>query len=127
MSYEKIKAEQPVLEKVFFAFSKEQFEEGKKKIGVTDNKKLLKGMCGAIGTKEGLKAMNEFYIQKTERIRKECTPQEVYSYEFWNHECDYICDDSEALQIVIDYFGKERVKKEVKRKRAYVSIDSLDD
>jgi len=126
MTYQEINSQQPVLEKVFFAFSNEQFAEGKKKIGVTDNKDLLKGFGGCFGTKQGLKDMADFYEDRAARIKNECSPQDVYEYEFGNHECSYTCDDSEAMEIVIDYFGKDRAK-EVQRKYGYRSIDSFQD
>ena len=62
--------------------------------------------------------MNELH----KRISKECIPQEVYNYEFDNHECSYVGDDEEAIKIVIDYFGAEKAK-DVNRKCAYFQID----
>ena len=51
-------------------------------------------------------------------MSEECDPQEVYDYEYSNHECSYVGDDTEAIEIVIAYFGKERAK-EVERKHSF--------
>lgn len=50
---------------------------------------------------------------KTEVVEN-CSPQEVYDYEFLNHECGWTGDDEEAIQIVLHYFGADRAR-EVKR------------
>ena len=47
-------------------------------------------------------------------VVENCSPQEVYDYEFLNHECGWTGDDEEAIQIVVHYFGVDRAK-EVKR------------
>ncbi len=122
--YTDIKKEQPTLENVFFAFSQKQFEEGLKKHNLK-REDIRKGFAGALGTQEGLNNMVKFYNEKSEKITKECKPQDVYNYEFINYECDYISDDQEAIQIVKDYFGIEGAKKIVRR-RAWVRLESLD-
>jgi len=50
----------------------------------------------------------------------------IYDYEFGNYECDYIGDDTEAIKLVVSYFGEERAKT-VKRKNgcAISNIDNL--
>lgn len=121
MTYQEIKDDQPKLNKVFFAFSKEQLIEGKKKAGIVEGEKIYDGGMGSFGTKEGLKGIHDFYEKQEQRIKEECSPQDVYDNEFCNHECDYVGDDTEAIEIVLGYFGKERAK-EVKRKYAYMSI-----
>jgi hypothetical protein len=45
----------------------------------------------------------------------------VYNYEYWNHECDYVGDDEEAVKIVISIYGNE-IARTIKRKYAYYSI-----
>ena len=43
---------------------------------------------------------------------QECDPQEVYFYEFNNHECMYAFDgDDEAMELVIKIFGVEKAKQ----------------
>lgn len=118
-SYSEVKNQQPDLEKmgVFFAFNDKQFNEGIERLHL-QGKKLCNGLGGAIGTEEGLKQMMDFYDNLSKRIANVCDPQEVYDYEFGNYECDYIMDDSQAYDIVKNYFGKERAMT-VKRKYAY--------
>lgn len=121
MNYLKIKMEQPTLEKVFFAFSNKQFAENKIKAGIGPEEKIYRGPAGSYGTKEGLLNMVNFYDNKHEKIKNNCDPQEVYDYEFNNHECSYVYDDEEAINIVIDYFGEDRAKQ-VKRRYANKEI-----
>ena len=118
--YTEIKDKQPELKKCFFAFSNEQFDEGKKEAGIKDEK-IFDGGYGLYGTKEGLNKVKEFYSNQSKEIKEKCDPQKVYDYEFSNHECGYVGDDEEAINIVIDYFGKEKAN-EVNRKYAYTEI-----
>lgn len=123
--YTEIRAIEPVLEECFFAFSNEQFAEGKKRMNIGD-KKILRGMGGLFGTQEGIDKLMKFYDDQSEQIAKECDPQEVYNYEFSNHECGYTNDDEEAIKIVCSYFGLERTL-EVKRSYGYFDITKWED
>ena len=109
---------------VFFAFSNEQLAEGLKKHNPNQDKKYLKFDYGMFATKEGYQQVHEFYANRSKEIIENCTPQEVYNYEFVNHECDWEGDDDEAIIIVLDYFGIERTK-EVKRKHGYTDLEQL--
>lgn len=119
-SYTEIRDEEPVMFECFFSFSNEQSAEGIKKHGIK-GKKIHNGGMGLYGTREGIDQFLGFYDKQKERIEKECDPQEVYDYEFWNHECGYTNDDREAIEIVVNYFGVEKAGA-VKRKFAYTSI-----
>ncbi len=123
MNYQQIKNEQPVLRECFFAFSKQQLEEGIKEHKL-EGKKLFRGFGGLFGTDEGIKELNSFYDNMTKRIGEECNPQEVYHYEFDNHECSYTNDDSEPMKICLSYFTDEQCKK-IKRRFGYSSIEFL--
>ena len=123
MNYQQIKNEQPILRDCFFAFSDDQFNEGIKKHNL-EGKKIYRGYGGLYGTKEGIDELMAFYDNLNTRIANECDPQEVYNYEFSNHECSYTCNDSEAMMIVISTFTEEQAKN-VKRKYAYYSIEEL--
>ena len=123
MKYQEIKNEQPILNECFFAFSNKQFEEGMKEKNL-EGKTIYRGTAGLFGTYEGLKELMAFYNSISDRISKECNAQEVYDYEFDNHECSYTNDDSEAMMIVLGYFSDEECMK-VKRKFAYYGIDEL--
>ena len=119
-SYTQIKDQHPELFQCFFAFSNSQFEEGKIKAGITDQK-ILSGGAGLYGTKEGIKKLFADYDAIDKEIAENCDPQDVYNYEFDNHECSYTNDDEQPINIVVRIFGKERAK-EVKRRFAYTEI-----
>ena len=112
----------------FFAFSDKQFDASVKELGLKDKKIYSAGFGGLYGTDEGLKSYFERRSKQCEEINDEivntCTPQEVYDYEFANHECGYVCDDEEAIKIVVDLFGVDRVKSEVKRRFGYYPIEN---
>jgi len=115
--YTQIKNVEPILTDCFFAFSNVQFEEGMSKHNLK-GQKICSAGAGLYGTREGIKTLFDFYENRSKEISKKCEPQEVYDYEFCNHECSYTNDDEEAIKIVIDIFGTERAK-EVKRKYGY--------
>ena len=122
-TYAELHSKQPELQECFFAFSKEQFEEGLDTMGIRD-KKIYNGGGGLYGTKEGIHALFSFYDNLNKEISETCDPQEVYDDEFINYECDYVCDDYEAINIVVNLFGPERAKSVVRR-RALIEIDDL--
>ena len=104
--YAKIKDQQPKLSECFFAFSNEQYEAGIKKNNL-ENQKIFDGGLGLYGTQKGIQCLMTFYDKLSKEIAEKCTPQEVYDYEFNNHECGYTGNDSKAIEIVLDYFGKD--------------------
>ena len=111
---------------VFFAFSSEQFAEGLKSIRpLADGEKLVRVGAGGFGTKDGSKRLFEFYESIDAKIKAECDPQEVYVYEYNNHECCIAWDgDLEAIKIVLSLFGEEAARK-IKRHRASMTVDNL--
>lgn len=119
-TYQQIKKENPECVDCFFAFSDEQFAEGIKQHKL-EGKQLVKGPYGLIGTEDGVQAFMDFYAVKSKEITETCNPQEVYNYEFNNHECEYTGDDEEAIIITIGYFGAERART-VKRTFGYYEI-----
>ena len=63
------------------------------------------------GTKDGLAAFFKFYDDSRAAIPKECDPQEVYFYEYNNHECMIAWDgDKEAYDLIVGYWGEEVAK-----------------
>lgn len=120
-NYATIKDKQPVLWECFFAFSNQQFAEGKKKMGIED-KKLYDGGHGLYGTREGIKKLFADYDAIDKEIAEKCDPQDVYDYEWNNHECSITNDDEDAINIVIRIFGKE-IARTVKRRFAYSEIN----
>lgn len=113
-TYAELKNYQPKPENCFFAFSNEQLLEGLKKHNLKKEDVFNFGH-GLVGTKEGVTKFFDEIDYNTQLIILTIEPQEVYDYEFINHECDYTGDDSEAYEIVENYFGKE-IAKSVKRK-----------
>lgn len=89
----------------FYAFSNKQYDEAIKEKKLEGQKIYKTSISGLYGTKEGLDAYYAKINEHTKRIPKECTPQEVYDYEFINHECGYVGSDEEAIEIVRTYFG----------------------
>jgi hypothetical protein len=95
---------------VLFAFSDDQIKSGLAELGL-GIKDIVSAGSGLYGTREGIKSFLAYYREREERIKKDCTPQEVYDFEFVNYECGYTRDDSEALEIVHDIFGADVVVK----------------
>ena len=115
--YIEIKDRQAPMVDCFFAFSNSQLAKGIEEKGL-QGKKIYKGMYGLYGTKDGIRNFLKFYEDMEKEIAQKCKPQDVYDYEFDNHECGYVGDDEEAINIVISYFGMDAVK-DVKRKYAW--------
>jgi len=126
MKYEEIKDTQvnPYTYSCFFAFGYKQFEEEKIKAGIPDEEKIYSAGFGLYGTKEGIQEYFKAIDNESYRIAQECDPQEVYDYEFDNHECGYKEDDAEAIKIVVGYFGKEKAKNVIRR-YACMDIEEL--
>lgn len=121
--YTDIKEQQPVLEDCFWAFSNEQFAAGRKVIG--EDKKILRGPYGLYGTHEGMAKLMAFYDNLNKQIAEQCDPQEVYNYEYGNHECGYTNDDREAIAIVLSIFGMDKTIT-VKRKNKCYSLSEIE-
>lgn len=120
MNYQEIKNQQAPLRECFFAFSTKQYNEAiaEKQL---EGKKIYSADYGMYGTKEGLEETFAFYKGLSARISKECSPQEVYNYEFDNHECDYQGDDREAMEICLEYFSADECSK-IERKHAWATF-----
>lgn len=104
-SYFELKSRTPELTDCFFAFNIQQYNDG---VTQLQGKEICSGeyICkGLFGTKEGVRNFLNFHNDIKNQIREQCTPQEVYDYEYKNHECGYLCDDTEALRIVVYYFS----------------------
>jgi len=125
MNYFEIKQQQAPMEDCFFAFNNEQFAEGMQKFNLKQEDMRSGGM-GLYGTSKGIEKFLSFYDDLSKRIGAECDPQQVYEYEFNNHECSYMGDDTEAIKLVVSYFGDEKAKT-VKRHNGCMiyTIDNL--
>lgn len=114
---------------VFFAFNKEQFEEGYNKLVkagyIKDGEKVTRGYYGMFGVFEEMLRYLDWYKNKDKQIAELCDPQEVYWYEWRNHECNIDWDgDKPAMEHVINIFGIERARK-IRRTRALYEIDEI--
>lgn len=108
----------------FFAFSDQQFKEGIEKFNL-QGKKIYDAGMGLYGTKEGIDNFFEQYKEPEKQIKEKCDPQEVYFYEYNNHEAMISWDgDLEAIRIIINYWGVETAKKIVRRS-SFKSIDEI--
>lgn len=84
---------------------------------------IISGGNCLYGTPQGIAAVRDYYDKRLKLMAAECDPQEVYCYEFNNHEsCISYEGDAPALRHVIDIFGIEAARK-VKRFCAYYPIE----
>lgn len=119
--YEMTYVEQPKTEDygVFFAFGQEQFDEGLAKAKadgrIKEGEKIAHWGAGLYGTQEEIYRFFKWYDSRDERIKAECDPQEVYFYEYNNHESMYDYDgDEKAIKRIIQIWGLE-VARKIKR------------
>lgn len=110
----------------FFAFSVKQFNEGYNKLvadgAIKEGDKICQAKHGLYGTKAGIDSFYAAYDALDEKIKAECDPQEVYFYEYDNHEAMINWDgDEDAINIIISLWGLETAKK-IKRYNAYKEI-----
>ena len=119
--------EQPDLDQmgVFFAFSPEQFENGVERLtkrGFIKSKgEIRRGPANSLGTPQSLSKMMKWYAAQDKKILQECDPQEVYFYEFNNHETPYGWDgDIEVMRIIASIWGYDTA---IKLKRHCKSSD----
>ena len=115
----------------FFAFGHEQFDYNLSaairsgRIKKSDKIVYHPHYSGLYGTEEGIRSFIAFYSNRGKAIPVECDPQEVYFYEFNNHESQIAWDgDLDAIQLVIDYFGVDAARG-IKRFCAAYSIDDV--
>lgn len=111
----------------FYAYSKEQFLEGCRRINLDTEKgeKVVSGGSGLYGIKDGLTKLFNFYEELSKKIAAECDPEEVYYEEYNNYECCIAWEgDERAIQRVIQLFGVEEAKK-IHRIRCCSSVDEL--
>ena len=71
---------------------------------------------GGVGTREAFANREKYLDEWIERVKTECTPEEIFTYEYNNYECAYTCDYSDALKIVHRYFPKYQPGKRLLNK-----------
>lgn len=95
---------------IFFAFDKHQFKQGlaSTKRYRKEGEKIVTIGGGCFGTREAFKKWHDLSLSSDKEIAERCDPQEVYAYEYNNHECFYSFDgDKSALDIVTRIWGRE--------------------
>jgi len=112
--------------RVFFAFSNEQLKKGMNENGYKDFSEIKSAGRGVFGSSEALRSFFGEYKKRAERVAAECDPQKVYDYEYANHECGYVCNDAEAIKIIVGIFGEERAML-VERKNVLISIEDINE
>lgn len=128
--YHELKAEQSKVNvhkyDVFFAFSNTKFAEELKRIRpLKEGEKLVRIGGGGYGTRDGVKRLFEFYESIDAKIKEECDPQEIYFYEYNNHESMFAWDgDLEVIKIIIGIWGAD-VARSIKRYNASMSVDNI--
>lgn len=111
MKYSEVKQFNPSMAECFFAFGNQQFAAGKVKAAISDDAEIFSGGAGLYGTQAGLAQFRKELDDLHQAIMDNCDPQDVYDYEFSNHECGYTGDDSIPLQIVADYFPNAEITR----------------
>lgn len=116
---------------VFFAITEESFDKGYSKLVQNGFIKDGEKICSAgketmlYGTKQGIINFYKAYDEIDKKVAQECNPQEVYCYEFNNHEAMFDWDgDANTMQVIISIFGVE-VAKTIKRKRDMYTIEQI--
>lgn len=109
----------------FFAFSEKQLKEGLERLALPEGEKLVRTGYGLFGTREGMDRLHEEYARLRKRIVEECDAQEVYLYEYNNHECCIDWDgDENAIKLIIDYWGAETARN-IMRCNALRKVDEI--
>ena len=117
----------------FCAFGQKQFDEGYaslvKKGAIKKGDKVVRSVGGIFGTREGLNRLYAFYEERTKRIAAECDPQEVYFYEWNNHESMINYEgDLEAIRIIINTWGEDAARSIYRiPSRAFCPVDKAFD
>lgn len=93
----------------FYAFGQKQFDEGKARIRpLKEGEKYVSAGAGLYGTRDGVDRYFAAFADYDKKIKEECDPQEVYFYEYNNHECFISWDgDEPAYNIIERIWGEE--------------------
>lgn len=95
----------------FFAFGQEQFDRNLAAAissgRIKEGEKIYSHPAGLYGTHDGITSFLSWYAERDKAIPAECDPQEVYFYEYNNHECMFSWDgDKDAFNLVVAHFGE---------------------
>lgn len=112
--YRELKQERPNDNEfgIFFAFGQEQFDRGLAgRIAsghIKKGEKIMHWGAGLYGTKEEIDRYFRWFDEVDLRIKAECDPQEIYFYEYNNHESQISWDGDEmAIKTIARIWGLE--------------------
>lgn len=92
---------------MFFAFSNEQFEEGKKKLKIKENKDLVRTRAGGFIRKSDLEAYKNMWLELDSDLKQNMKDDsflyDAFRYELNNHEFIITYDYEDVLGV----FGLE--------------------
>lgn len=105
----------------FCAFDTKTFDERKKKLtSRKDGEKILSIGGGMYCSRTGWELFKQAQADNYKRIVEECDAQEVYNYEFNNHECMFDWEgDTAAIRIIKEIFGDDVAKHIARFNKAY--------
>ena len=108
--------------KVFWAFSSEQLEEGKKKIGISDNKLLTSFGMGGFMPKANADKMFKLLAEETKRYKKELkeakeATKEAIKYELSNYECYYTGEIDDVVEKFKGTYTAKDIRKVYEKER----------
>jgi len=113
--------------KVFWAFSNEQLEEGKAKIGITENSQLasigMGGFCPKTTIEELFKSLeleNVRYKQELKEAKQ--AKEEAIKYELSNYECYYTGNLEQVIDIFRGLYSPEDIRKIYLKTKAEVNL-----
>lgn len=99
---------------MIFAFSNEQFEEGKKKLGVKENSELVSIGAGGFMKKNDIQLLRDMRDRHNkefaEKIKDDKFLYEAFLHELWNHEFCITFDPEptvNALCFTMEEFEKD--------------------
>lgn len=106
-------------EGIEYVFGQEQWHDYLQRHNLTEEQAkatLVGDGYGGVGTREAFANREKYLDEWIERVKTECTPEEIFTYEYNNYECAYTYDYSDALKIVHRYFPKYQPGKRLLNK-----------
>ena len=97
-----------------YVFGQDQWRDYLKRHNLTEEEAkatLVGDGYGGVGTKEAFAKRDKYFDDVQKEISEQSNPEEIFEHEWWNHECGYSGDYSEALMITRCYF-KDYIPKE---------------
>lgn len=108
-------------EGIEYVFGDKQLKEYQKRHGYTEesfrealkSRKLCSDGFGGLGTPEAFKVRSEYYAALDAKIKNECTGDDVFESEWWNHECGLSYDIGTPLAITQNIFPEYKPSRKL--------------